>query len=743
MRHTILVHALMLAALHGVAPTDTNGQPYVIDYNRFSRIVEEIPFESAIQSFQVIDTRAYVVTGEQLLVFDVTDPLDLDLLGAFTPDLPISRLRVADGVAYYCDWPDRMVAVGVADPSAMIELSRLEVPDLGWLMAVSGQYLYFSSGDDINVVDVSNPSHPVFVDFFDFGLPGAPNIFNFAIRDGIACATLRYGGLMFLNVSDPTSIELIAYYTEYSNPTMPGYVSIVGDFVYHNAPGLDRHQGWIWNIQNPAEPQLAGELRGVYFWNLVEDGPGRMLGTSGGSGLVAYDIDDPTAPARLGGVYMDHQDYTSPAYRVGNYLLAVSESGLVVIEEGDMWGVPVLDRLDLDDVTIRLFEVHGDRGILSLDDGRLSVIDLSDPTALAVGTTLDVNTSGWVGLACRDDIAISVNLGLGMKVLDWSDPYDVHVVAELSPPYELVNVEIHGDLAYVVARDFGLLIYDLSTPSAPNLIGSWSFDPALDIEVGGIKVGDGVALLSWIRDDYMLVGNFLIDVHDPTAPTQGPDIEYLGFLWAIRDNILVTHRGPVCLYSIADPAHPELLSTLSFPSNNVNIVGFDGTDLYILVDYQLTVVDTNEPSSPTIIAEGTVTTNSWRGSISDVLCFATGPFLYAFPRHANDIVGVNEPGDDDLPDQDADGLMACYPNPFNPQLTVTFEVEGDGLIDLQIYDVRGRRVASLYRGTMATGRHTVTWPGQDDSGRAMPSGTYFVRVDSGERIITRKVVLAR
>jgi hypothetical protein len=88
-------------------------------------------------------------------------------------------------------------------------------------------------------------------------------------------------------------------------------------------------------------------------------------------------------------------------------------------------------------------------------------------------------------------------------------------------------------------------------------------------------------------------------------------------------------------------------------------------------------------------------------------------------------------------------LAAIYPNPFNPRTTIAFELAEGGAIELAIYDVGGRMVRVLDSGSRAAGRYQATWDGQDDEGRAVPSGTYFCRLNTAQGSQTKKTTLAR
>jgi hypothetical protein len=88
-------------------------------------------------------------------------------------------------------------------------------------------------------------------------------------------------------------------------------------------------------------------------------------------------------------------------------------------------------------------------------------------------------------------------------------------------------------------------------------------------------------------------------------------------------------------------------------------------------------------------------------------------------------------------------LLGVAPNPFNPRTMVTVSLARSDRVEVEIYDSRGHRIAVLADGIFAAGDTTVDWDGRDDAGRAMPSGTYLVRVSTAAEVRIRKAVLIR
>lgn len=86
------------------------------------------------------------------------------------------------------------------------------------------------------------------------------------------------------------------------------------------------------------------------------------------------------------------------------------------------------------------------------------------------------------------------------------------------------------------------------------------------------------------------------------------------------------------------------------------------------------------------------------------------------------------------------------PNPFNPQTSISFELEGPASqpVDLNIFDLRGRKVKTIYsRQVLAPGVHTVEWAGDDKDGRRLASGVYLVQIVTPSVSETVKAVLVK
>lgn len=88
-------------------------------------------------------------------------------------------------------------------------------------------------------------------------------------------------------------------------------------------------------------------------------------------------------------------------------------------------------------------------------------------------------------------------------------------------------------------------------------------------------------------------------------------------------------------------------------------------------------------------------------------------------------------------------LSQNYPNPFNLSTTISFELKRNGTVELQVYDMLGNMLKSIYSGELAAGPHDFSWEAQDKNGRALPSGIYFLRMSFNGAIQTKKMILVK
>jgi thiol-disulfide isomerase/thioredoxin len=83
-------------------------------------------------------------------------------------------------------------------------------------------------------------------------------------------------------------------------------------------------------------------------------------------------------------------------------------------------------------------------------------------------------------------------------------------------------------------------------------------------------------------------------------------------------------------------------------------------------------------------------------------------------------------------------LSSVYPNPFNPSTEIEFTLPSDGYVRLSAYNVMGQEMSVIYDGFQSIGTHSYTWNASE-----LPSGVYYIRLLSGNRVETTKAILMK
>jgi len=245
-------------------------------------------------------------------------------------------------------------------------------------------------------------------------------------------------------------------------------------------------------------------------------------------------------------------------------------------------------------------------------------------------------------------------------------------------------------------------------------------------------------------------GNGVV-VYTPPADWSGVD----GFRYAISDDgdHRTEGRVEVTVRAVNDPPGPFRL--LAPPPGVVLEAGdvefrwtastdVDGPELRYTVHVRHGTVDTTLAAADTSIVytlerrDGPIVFVEWSVSATDGIA----------ERVADDQRGGFSMVDtrlDVLPTRVR--LLPRAPNPFTPnqiaRALVRFELPGDADVDLTIFDLQGRRIATLIDETLPGGLHVATWDGRNQRGDPVASGVYLVRLQAGSTTTSGKLVLLR
>jgi hypothetical protein len=115
-----------------------------------------------------------------------------------------------------------------------------------------------------------------------------------------------------------------------------------------------------------------------------------------------------------------------------------------------------------------------------------------------------------------------------------------------------------------------------------------------------------------------------------------------------------------------------------------------------------------------------------------------------YPDCVSDYVGIQDTSNCTLADVQSDPipeyyeLSEPYPNPFNAETTIGFSLPLKDILNIDIYDMNGRKIQSLIHGIFDSGHQEIHW----DAG-TLSSGIYFIQMSSRDFIDTKKVTLIK
>ena len=217
-----------------------------------------------------------------------------------------------------------------------------------------------------------------------------------------------------------------------------------------------------------------------------------------------------------------------------------------------------------------------------------------------------------------------------------------------------------------------------------------------------------------------------VPVADPGAATAHNVNLYIPIVTiADINNNLETHQSK--LVRINDATFG---STGAFASGqNYNVTDASGTIVFRTGFYDADYVVDAGPI-PTGAIDMNVIVNQFN-AIAQITARSTADFN---PPVAND---------DDVIVPVESQLVGNYPNPFNPETTISYTVKENSNVKIDIYNMKGQLIRSLVNSEKAAGNHSVVWNGQDDNGRTVASGVYYYKMYAGKYSSTKKMILMK
>lgn len=88
-------------------------------------------------------------------------------------------------------------------------------------------------------------------------------------------------------------------------------------------------------------------------------------------------------------------------------------------------------------------------------------------------------------------------------------------------------------------------------------------------------------------------------------------------------------------------------------------------------------------------------------------------------------------------------LYPVYPNPFNPQTTIKFDIAGTSFATVKVYNILGKEITTLLEKELTPGSYSLSWEARDSNGRLLPTGVYLIRFTADKYTKTIKTILMK
>jgi hypothetical protein len=556
------------------------------------------------------------------------NPKMLELLGQHGGS---SGAIVLDGGIAYIGQGPRVVAVDVSNadkPRAMGESKVL--PGLVEGISLVGKKIFVvTKYSGLYIFDIRDPAN-----ILPLGelIPDQPGCDAIEIVDGKAYLACNSGGLIIADISDPEKMEVIGKGTETGAMTA---IKIIGDYAY--IIDISAHGLATYDISDPAKPERSAVFK-------VEDVPGGqpemysfasisqcgsfLCLAGGGSGLVVLKIDNPAKPAFAGRF---DSSYASGITQIDNLVYLVDDTeGVYVLDVSSPKAINQVGmmptsvggwELSVTEVYERPVVAYGQR-LYIVDQSRgITIIDAADPANLKrVGHYQTPAPEALFDISVTNGLAYIIGKDGGFRVLDVSDPLKITEMAfddsrknlYTQSPTALI---VDDHYAYISDSNYPFHIYDISDPSKPVQVGAVYDDAASDGAFDIAKAGDYIFLSGWGLKDafYPENGIWVIDVSHPKDPQAVKFVDVPNERWSldIKGEALYALDGSVDekdpeplslrVFDISNPKNPEISGTYPVPIQPLSPLDLRaaGNNLYLSLSMQGIIgFDISDPLKP-------------------------------------------------------------------------------------------------------------------------------------------------
>ena len=693
----------------------------------------------------------------------------------------LTGISYADGFAYATYYPTGTFAYSLQDPRRPTQVSRI-APGTRHAATLAGNgMLCLARADGIRVYDVSDPSAAVLLSI----LPAEERVADLAWAGRHLIALWEDGHLRKANLGDPAT----PYWSHEGRVAEVGVcLAVAGSTIYVGGNGfvMVGESSWdgiaavrIGAPELPLEPAgvvasadrapCALETAGSFLWSIGNGLQGYVLAdplrptliasepffgldlsidsdrlylASGNAGLRVLDISNPAHPV----------EHASPAGG-GSFSMVEVENGQCMVGGGNagMFSMAGWDTespsLLLEGVigTSYLFAVASGNQIWALTaGGRFDVLEMDQWPLLEPIASLNLNCESPFMMKASGDRCLISTRGEGIFIVDMNDSTAPTCSRAQIECLRVNDVDLYGDIL-LMAGNSGTVLMDVSDmdhPGAVSLIVSPNTGPALSLAVQGNRV---VVFQVRSFNEWTLL---LVDISDPASPVNLDEVSRatVALDLVFRDGLVyVTSPVGLDVYDgiVDDQIHLHKTISIEGGAKALALLGDRG---YMVNDDRAIILGIDNPLWPVVLGAVPV---SYHRSIAatpyGTLVVGVGGEMCVLYPECETVLAT----DPVMPPTQPTAIPTCttinsaYTNPFNPSVKIDMSLAEPGHVQVSVHDLLGRVVCVLADRAYTNGSHSLVWNGCDSAGRGCPSGTYLVRLVSGDLSDSRKILLTR
>ncbi len=218
---------------------------------------------------------------------------------------------------------------------------------------------------------------------------------------------------------------------------------------------------------------------------------------------------------------------------------------------------------------------------------------------------------------------------------------------------------------------------------------------------------------------------------------------------SIEDNFLIAQNHPgdkVIFLDISNPYNPVYQFELADLEYGNSVPVYFKEHVFYNQCFKYNIYNIDSTSSGIIGYDESFDCNAY--GISSLIPYSCDGFDYLFVPRREYFEVYKVTFDSENKEENIYELkplsMSNYPNPFNPETSISFSLPSAGKVNLAVYNTKGQKVKTMTDDVYEKGLHSVIWNGKDETGNAVSSGVYFYRLNlDGKTVKTNKCLLLK